>query len=209
MLAQTESAPSSEPSSAAEPQDLARLDLTEGECRALLQRELESLSARPDAPASAAIRQQRAALQSEAARGAYVADCRRRVSRGFYQCRMAAESLEQMLACARRGLDPAVAVAPENPSTQPAPGPSTTGAPVTASACQQAYEHMLKIALSSAQFARREDAAELRQRWESRAARDTFQRRCQARFQIGDLRCILESEDPDVIQACLLVIPGE
>ncbi|MBX7056671.1 MAG: hypothetical protein K1X75_01305 [Leptospirales bacterium] len=200
--------------------------LSETECNALMERELESLTAMIDGPLSPALRAARMQILSEPGRSEYLRQCRLQYTRHFYECRMAASGLAAMLSCqqidqaeAANGDAGAAAAGGDmsagsqnGGSSAPLPGVEaveSVSVPVTDASCARAYEHMLQVALQSPGFASREDQQSLRQSWESAPARESFRRRCRARFQPADLGCILHNSDPDVVQACLLVIPAD
>ena len=79
---------------------------------------------------------------------------------------------------------------------------------VTDSNCRRAYSRMLSLLVSSPDLARVENRQELIADWKSEDSRKAFSERCLRKFQPDDLGCIIDAKDRDVLQACLLLLPG-
>lgn len=193
------------------PDKVGGAGLSAQECRSLYEHQLSLVASDPDNPLSAALGVNAAAMQSAAAREAEARRCVARITRASYECQLAARSLGELLQCRTRAGD--------------APGetdrpPTETGAvqlenlpggrlAVTPETCRRAYDRIFTVMTSAPGFADRRDREQLLARWSSPEAKASFERRCTSKFQPADLGCILSTEDPDVIQGCLLVIPEE
>lgn len=150
-------------------------------------------------------------MQSAAARAAEARRCLERTTRASFECQMIARSLGDLLQCRSRQSE-----AP----TADESGPGGSGGvqlenlpgarlAVTPQTCRQAYDRIFNVMTTAPGFSERRDREQLLARWRSPEARASFERRCTEKFQATDLGCILSTEDPDVIQGCLLVIPDE
>lgn len=208
----------------------AQLDLGALECRALFEHQLKLLRADPDNPLYAALRENRAALASQATRTAEIQHCLQTVSRDSFICQMDAKRALGLFECqAKHGLHDAQKITDADGSDDGAAndnggdgeasgengrGPVTETLPggslrVDANSCRSAYRKIYDIMTASDSFAGRTDREQLREYWQSEEARESFQERCVERFRPEDLGCIMRAGDADVIQGCLLVIPDE
>ena len=200
-------------------------ELNEGECNQLYTHQLTLFKNDPDNPLYSSVRMHNELLENPETRKAEVTHCLERVSRESFACQMDAKNLTELLDCRRRFMEQTPDETGENkqPETNQEsyfeqtnePGPNT-GKPevmpsgrfaVTPANCRRAYNHIYSVISKTETFQKRPDRARLENYWQSGAARDSFAARCQARFQPRDLGCVLSTQDPDVLQGCLLVIP--
>lgn len=187
--------------------------LTAQECRSLYEHQLSLIASDPDNPLHAALGVNAAAMQSAAARDAEARRCVERITRAGFECQLAARSLAELLQCRSRVSET------QAPGETDRPPAETGGAQlenlpggrlaVTPETCRRAYDRIFSVMTSAPGFADRRDREQLLARWQSPEAKASFERRCTSKFQPADLGCILSTEDPDVIQGCLLVIPEE
>lgn len=78
--------------------------------------------------------------------------------------------------------------------------------PVNDENCEKSYAHVFQIITATKTFKEHPDHARLQAHWLSVEARAAYQRRCLAEFRPEDLGCLLGTNDPEVIQGCLLIV---
>lgn len=210
--------------------------LNREQCQLLFTHQFEVVRKDPANPLLRSMNISKDQLESLEARKAELDFCQKEIPPSNFHCQMQAQNLQSLILCYQKypvnssttKIDPGQATHDdakhESESNRPRENIDTQSAqeaqanlqprslpqnqiPVNAGNCQKGYQHMYGLLSKAPDLLKSDHRQKLLAHWQSSAARAAFSKRCMRDFTANDMGCILESQDREILQACLLVVP--
>ena len=199
-------------------------ELNQNQCQQLYTHQLFLMQSSLN-PIALALKKNRSALESSSSRALQLQECSRATSQENFQCQMAALTPLELLRCQEKHGSGAGKKIRKNDNNSKKRAEDTPGMKletttrsesdsqvkrgVSASNCRYTYDHLLSIYSRSSLLPEGAEGKRLLKHWRSKAARDSFERRCLSVFTPDDIKCVVTSREPISIQACLINVPPE
>ncbi len=177
--------------------------LSDEQCQKLYQHQIE-LAQKNTFPLSSALITNKKYLQTQGTIQKQIIYCQNNINIAVYHCQMQAKNFYTLLACERKQKD--MVNLSENNVKRMLWLPKQDFK-ISMKNCQKSYETILKIVNDSQNFQKRKDQLQLRKFWQTREAKQTYQKRCIKRFTSQDLKCIQDADKFDALSTCLIAIP--